>query len=233
MSEQFVLPPAVVIALWLNAARISAVSATDAANAVEVITEQVSMLSESSDGTVATSTWQALVAAAVQQPVPVAVALPVDGDPAGIPSQVLSQIDRDFGVVAISNNELLVRQITGTWVMIHSPNKVVHHDLNQTRRILLEQIELATKQLSASELTGEQSHVRSALEAFRNLHLPPHLSKRSTDALEMAARVLIVAKGAIPDSIAIHSPSVDRQRVQVLQSLITESRAVLQSVVAF
>ena len=231
MTKQFALPPAVVIALWLNAARISAVSATDAANAIEVIAEQVSMLSESPDGTAAMSTWHALVAAAVQQPVPVAVALPVDGDPAGIPSQVLSQIDRDFGVVAISNSELLVRQITGSWVMIHSPNKVIHHDLNQTRRILLEQIELATKQLSASELTGEQNHIRSALEAFRSLNLPPHLSKRSTDALEMAARVLIVAKGAIPDSIAIHSPSLDRSRIAILEKLALESRYVLQSVV--
>lgn len=233
MSEQIAFPSAVIIALWLNAARSGAVSMTDAANAVEVITEQLGMLSEAPDGTVDSSSWQDLVAVVLQESTPVAVALPVDGDPAGIPSQVLSQIDRDFGVVAISNSALLVKRRGGSWIMIQSTNKVIHHDLNQTRRILLEQIELAAKQLSASELTGEQSHIRAALEAFRSLHLPPHLSKRSTDALEMAARVLIVAKGAISDSIAIHSPSLDQQRGLILQNLISQSRAVLQSVVSF
>lgn len=231
MSEQIAFPSAVVIALWLNAARSGAVSMTDAANAVEVITEQLGMLSDAPDGSVESSPWQDLVDLVLQESNPVAVALPVDGDPAGIPSQVLTQIDRDFGVVAISNSALLVKRRGGSWIMIEATNKVVHHDLNQTRRILLEQIELAAKQLSASQLTGEQSHIRAALEAFRGLHLPPHLSKRSTDALEMAARVLIVAKGAISDSIAIHSPSLDRSRVAILEKLALESRYVLQSVV--
>ena len=233
MSEQIALPSAVIIALWLNAARSGAVSMTDAANAVKVITEQLGMLSEAPDGTVDSYPWQDLVAVVLQESTPVAVALPVDGDPAGIPSQVLTQIDRDFGVIAINNSTLLAKRRGGSWIMIQSTNNVVHHDLNQTRRILLEQIELAAKQLSASELTGEQSHIRAALEAFRSLHLPPHLSKRSTDALEMAARVLIVAKGAISDSIAIHSPSLDQQRGLILQNLISQSRAVLQSVVSF
>lgn len=231
MSEQIALPPAVLIALWLNAAQSGAVSITDAANAVEVVTEQVNMLSEGPDGNVSTSTWQELVVAVLQESTPVAVALPVDGDPAGISSQTLAQIDRDFGAVAVSNTALLVKRSVGSWIMLKSTNKVIHHDLNQTRRILLEQIELATKQLSASDLSGEQGHIRAALEAFRSLHLPPHLSKRSTDALEMAARVLIVTRGAISDSIAIHSPSLDRSRIAILEKLALESRHVLQSVV--
>lgn len=231
MSEQIVLPAAVPIALWLNAAKGGAVSKTDAANAVEVITEQIDLQNDDYQSFAAISVWLDLVSKVAQEPVPVAVALPVDGDPAGIPSKVLVQIDRAYGVVAINDSVLLVKSISGPWTLVHSENKVIHHDLNQTRRILLELIESATTQLSSSDLTGDQIKIRAALDAFRSLHLPPHLSKRSTDALEMAARVMIVANGALSDSIAIHSPSLDRSRVAILEKLALESRYVLQSVV--
>jgi hypothetical protein len=45
--------------------------------------------------------------------------------------------------------------------------------------------------------------------------------------------VIIIASGAIKSATAVHSPSIDQQRLRVLQSLIKESRSVLQSVVAF
>ena len=41
MSPEYAFPPAVLLGLWLNAAQIGSVSQTDAANALEAITEQV------------------------------------------------------------------------------------------------------------------------------------------------------------------------------------------------
>ena len=41
MSPEHAFPPAVLLGLWLNAAQIGSVSQTDAANALEAITEQV------------------------------------------------------------------------------------------------------------------------------------------------------------------------------------------------
>lgn len=231
MSHEHAFPPAVVLALWLNAARSGAVSPTDAANAIESVTQQIAIESSDDSSGVAASSWLGLVEIVLKAIEPVAIALPVDGDPAGVPANVLTRIMRASGVVAISADLILCQLSNETWVLLAEPHKVLHYDLNQTCRILTAQIELATKFLSASELIGNESDILDALHAFRTLHLPPSLTKRSSDALELAARVNIIASGAIRSASALHSPSIDRQKVLVLQNLITESRAVLQSVV--
>jgi hypothetical protein len=222
MTRTYEFPPAVVLGLWLNAARTGAVSATDAANALETISGQINIKD---------SAWVDMVNVVKQTSEPVSVALPVDGDPAGIPVGALKGIVRESGVVAIDTDLLLGQSPESGWILIAEPNNVLHYDLSQTKRSLMDQIALAANQLSASELVGDETEVMDALNSFRALHLPPHLSKRSTDALEIAARVIIIARGAIESTNALHSPSIDRRRVEELQLLITHSRAVLQSVV--
>jgi len=222
MSHTYEFPPAVVLGLWLNAVRTGAVSATDTANALETISGQINLKD---------STWVELVDVVKQVSEPVAVALPVEGDPAGVTVGVLKQIVRTSGVVAIDTNSLLCQSPEYGWTLISEANNVLHYDLSQTRRSLTDQIAIAANRLSASELVGDESEIIDALDSFRALHLPPHLSKRSTDALELAARVMIIARGAIENTNALHSPSIDRRRVEELQLLITHSRAVLQSVV--
>lgn len=222
MSREYEFPPAVVLGLWLNAARTGAVSPTDAANALETITGQMNIKD---------STWVELINVVKQTNEPVAVALPVDGDPAGVTANTLKKIVRESGVVAIDAELLLFQQADLSWTLMPEPSNVMHYDLSQTRRSLADQIAIAANRLSASELVGDETEIIDALDSFRALHLPPHLSKRSTDALELAARVMIIARGAIENTNALHSPSIDRRRVQELQLLITHSRAVLQSVV--
>jgi hypothetical protein len=231
MSHEYTFPPAVVLGLWLNAARSGAVSPTDAANAIESITQQIGIAKGGSNSDVETSSWLELVRVAQKTNEPAVAALPVDGDQTGIPAGVLARIMRSSGVVAIGPSLLLCEQSDGFWILVSEPHKVFYYDLNQTRRSLTEEIATATDRLSASDLFGDESEILDALEAFHALHLPPHLSKRSKDALELAARVIIVADGAKASATALHSPSIDRQKVQVLQKLIAQSRAVLQSVV--
>ena len=222
MSHTYEFPPAVVLGLWLNAARTGAVSATDTANALETISGQINLKD---------STWVELVDVVKQASEPVAVALPVEGDPAGVTVGVLKQIVRASGVVAIDTNLLLCQSPESGWTLISEANNVLHYDLSQTRRSLTDQIAIAANRLSASELVGDETEVINALDSFRALHLPPHLSKRSTDALELAARVIIISRGALAASSAVHSPSIDRLRVENLEQLILRSRMVLQSVV--
>jgi hypothetical protein len=231
MSLEHAFPPAVVLGLWLNAARSGAVSPTDAANALESVTHQIDLTTNVVDSDVKISTWLGLVELVKSANEPVAVALPIDGDPAGVPAAVLSRILRESGVVAINSDLLLHQQSDGSWVLQTVHHKVIHYDLSQTRRNLTDHLALATKQLAASDLIGDESEILDALDSFRTLHLPPSLTKRSVDALELASRVMIIANGAAKSATALHSPSIDRQRVQVLQSLIVGSRAVLQSVV--
>jgi len=222
MTRTYEFPPAVVLGLWLNAARTGAVSATDATNALETISGQINLRD---------STWAQLINVVIQTSEPVAIALPVDGDPAGVPAGTLKRIVRASGVVAIDTDLLLCQSSESDWILISEPHNVMHYDLSQARRTLTDQIANAANQLLASELVGDETEVIDALNSFRALHLPPHLSKRSTDALELAARVIIIAHGALSSSSAFHSPSVDRLRVGILEELILRSRMVLQSVV--
>jgi hypothetical protein len=233
MSLEYAFPPAVVLGLWLNAARSGSVSPTDAANALESVTNEVDVKFNDATRDPEIKPWIFVVNHVIQKAAPVAVAIPIAGDPAGIPIGSLSCIDKDAGVVAISTNSLLVKNVDQSWEVVSAINTVIHYDLNQTRRALVEQVDISARQLAANDLIGDESEILDALESFRTLHLPPSLTKRSSDALELAARVNIIASGAIKSASAIHSPSIDRQRLTVLQKLITESRAVLQSVFSF
>jgi len=232
MSPEHAFPPAVLLGLWLNAAQIGSVSQTDAANALEAITEQVDVqIVNNSVGL--ESSWLDLVRTAASAAEPVAVGLPVPGDPAGVPVGVLATISVDSGVVAINRTQVLCQDSNAEWILMNETNNVLHYDLSQTRRSLMEQISESANQLAASDLVGDETEILAALESFRTLHLPPSLTKRSVDALELASRVIIIASGAIKSATAVHSPSIDQQRLKVLQSLIKDSRSVLQSVVAF
>ena len=232
MSPEHAFPPAVLLGLWLNAAQNGSVSQTDAANALEAITEQVDVqIVNNSVGL--ESSWLDLVRTAASAAEPVAVGLPVPGDPAGVPVGVLATISVDSGVVAINRTQVLCQDSNAEWILMNETNNVLHYDLSQTRRSLMEQISESANQLAASDLVGDETEILAALESFRTLHLPPSLTKRSVDALELASRVIIIASGAIKSATAVHSPSIDQQRLKVLQSLVKDSRSVQQSVVAF
>ena len=231
MPEMLSFPPAVVLGLWLNAAHSGSVSQTDAANAIETITDQVELDKDDQWPSAVNSSLLELVRAVCSASTPVAVGLPVDGDPAGIPSQVLVKIQRSSGVIAINRDLLLFQTPDGSWTLAGVSNTVMHYDLNQTRRNLMSQITTSAELLAASDLVGDETEIVETLDAFQPQHLPPHLSDRSIRALEMAAKIVIVASGAISNSAALHSPSVDRSRLENLELLICESRRVLQSVV--
>jgi hypothetical protein len=231
MPEMLSFPPAVVIGLWLNAAHSGSVSQTDAANAIETITDQVEIDKDDEWPSSGISSLLELVREVCSASTPVAVGLPVDGDPAGIPSQVLVKIERSSGVVAINRELLLFQTPDGPWALAESSNTVMHYDLSQTRRNLMSQITTSAELLAASDLVGDETEIVGTLDAFQPQHLPPHLSDRSIGALELAAKIVIVASGAISNSAALHSPSVDRSRLENLELLICESRRVLQSVV--
>ena len=233
MSHEHAFPPAVVLGLWLNAARSGAVSPTDASNALESVTHQIDIATNGDDSSIKISSWLELVELVQSANAPVAIALPIDGDPAGVPVSVLKRIVRESGVVAINSDLLLLQLSDNSWVLRSVHHKVIHYDLSQTKRNLTDHLALATRQLASSDLIGDESEILEALDSFRTLHLPPSLTKRSSDALELASRVIIIASGAIDSATALHSPSIDQRRVRVLQGLITESRAVLQSVATF
>jgi len=124
MSPEHAFPPAVLLGLWLNAAQIGSVSQTDAANALEAITEQVDVQMVSNSVGI-DSSWLDLVRTVASAAEPVAVGLPVPGDPAGVPVGVLATISLDSGVVAINRTQVLCRDSNDVWKLVTETNNVL------------------------------------------------------------------------------------------------------------
>ena len=223
-------PLALIAALWLNAARSGSVTLTDAANACETLFDQMGYELASEPVDPKMYPMFDLVSQAVASPVPVTVGLPVFGDPAGIPAQVLSEIDLSQGVAAISGKLLLGKSTAGRWLIFESSHNIAFQDLNHARTQLNESISQATVLLTDAQLIGDDTAAMEELQNFRLLHLPPSLVSRNVAAFELAARIRIVASNAMRDSIAIASPSTDRKRIEVLQTLDRQARQLLQAV---
>ena len=223
-------PIAVLIALWLNAARSGSVSTTDAANACETLIDQLGYELAIEPIAPATYPMLDLVSLAMTGNVPVTVALPVFGDPAGVPAQVLSQVETDCGLVAITKNILLARSTSGSWRVFETAHSIAFQDLNHARTQFYETLSQATQLLAAADLVGDSAAIEEELRNFKVLHLPPSLPSRNVEALENAARIRIVANMAMQSTMAVASPSKDRKRIEILKTLDRQARELLQAV---
>ena len=222
-------PPAVIIALWINSARKSAVTTTDAINALETIVAEtnsaISLVAEL--GTELSGGQVARLG--LSAPDPVSVGLPIPGDPAGVPATILSQIEASAGVVALDREHLLVQHREIGWQIVATPHAIAHHDFNFAKTQLTSAIAEAANFLSQSDLVGDHSRISESLQKFRTMHLPPSLNQKHVESLELAARIHIVATGAIADSQAMASPSQDRMRIEVLRNLERDCLQLLQA----
>lgn len=223
-------PIAVLLALWLNAARSRSVSATDAANACETLIDQLGYELAIEPIAPATYPMLDLVSLAVSSNVPVTVALPVFGDPAGVPAHVLSQVEMECGLVAITNNTLLARSTSDSWRVFETPHSIAFQDLNHARTQFYETLSQATQFLAAADLVGDSAAIEEELRNFKLLHLPPSLLSRNAEALENAARIRIVANMAMQSTMAVASPSNDRKRIEILKTLDRQARELLQAI---
>jgi hypothetical protein len=230
MQDMPTTPTAVLIALWLNAARTGSVSATDAANACETLIDQLGYELAIEPIAPATYPMHDLVSLAMTSNVPVTVALPVFGDPAGVPAQVLSQVETDYGLVAITKNTLLARSTSGSWQVFETLHSIAFQDLNHARTQFYETLSQATQFLAAADLVGDSAAIEEELRNFKLLHLPPSLLSRNVEALENAARIRIVANMAMQSTMAVASPSNDRKRIEILKTLDRQARELLQAV---
>ena len=230
MQDMPTTPIAVLLALWLNAARSGSVSATDAANACETLIDQLGYELAIEPIAPATYPMHDLVSLAMTSNVPVTVALPVFGDPAGVPAQVLSQVETDCGLVAITKNILLARSTSGSWRVFETAHSIAFQDLNHARTQFYETLSQATQFLAAADLVGDSAAIEEELRNFKLLHLPPSLPSRNVEALENAARIRIVANMAMQSTMAVASPSNDRKRIEILKTLNRQARELLQAV---
>ena len=145
-------------------------------------------------------------------------------------AQVLSQVETECGLVAITKNILLARSKTGSWRIFETAHSIAFQDLNHARTQFYATLSHATQFLAAAELVGDSAAIEEELRNFKLLHLPPSLLPRNVEALEIAARIRIVANMAMQSTMAVASPSNDRKRIEILKTLDRQARELLQAV---
>jgi len=225
MFDAPIRPPVIALTLWLNAQRSGHVTATDAANACEFITQTLEVRS-----TTETTTWSSVVELARQQQHPCIAVLPTHGDPSGIPATLLASLQLNSGALVIGQTHILYQNQDLTWTLHEQPHSVVQPDHSFSRRMFLEGLERATKTLSSADLIGDRSKVEAALDALMHTHLPPHVDQRLLTSLDQATRVRVVTTTALTASSAPASRSTDNLRIATLQEIDVLARNLITAI---
>lgn len=208
------LEPGVAISLWINAAKAGMVSTTDAANACEVITSTLSVSKGSEN-----SNWQEFVSDVCQSPLPVVAVLPVHGNLRGVPPQIFTQIDFEFGVVAINDETLLISQDGSHVGLVKAHHKIVFPDAQSARRQMAEAVLEAEEILTGLDLVGSRVEIDDKISETLLNHIPPIGRHRDSQDLHSAFRMRLVIEYARHNSVAMASPSGDLNRLGVLNRL--------------
>jgi hypothetical protein len=203
--------PSIGITIWLNAARAGTVTATDAANACETLTNSIEIRTESTN-----SNWPNLVAQAKSRTNPLIVVLPIPGDPCGVSLATTRTLDVESGVVAIGDTFLLGEDNEGSIRLVAQMHAVAQPDLNMLRSHLQHCVQIASEKLHGEGLAGERDQIDMELAQFEIEHLPPTMPSRTLKELHSVAKLADVASHAIENSNALHSPSIDTLRIKLL-----------------
>lgn len=233
MPDPQVLPPAVVLGLWVNAAKSGLVSHTDAANALETITDQVEINQAADISGSAPTPWMDLVTYANNQLDPVAVALPIEGDPSGVPAWLLSRLEPSSGVIALDNSALLVNHKDYGWSKVVCEHAVNHQDFNFARSQMMRSLVEVTQTLSEVDMIGDALLVEESLKQAILPKLPPAVSEKHFESIELSLRVQVIATSAMRNSSVVASPSLDTVRIIALKRLQEDARKLMQSAVTF
>lgn len=225
MHEVPVRPPVIAMTMWLNAQRVGHISATDAANACEFITQTLDIRHGSE-----VTNWSSLAELVSQQKFPCIAVLPTHGDPSGIPASLLSTLQLASGAVAIGGDLILYQDQDLLWTLHKYPHSVVQPDHSFSRRMFLEGLERATKTLSSADLIGDRSKVEAQLDSLLNTHLPPTVDQRMLNYLEQATRVRVVTRAALTESLAPASRSTDNLRIATLQEIDGLARNLISAI---
>jgi hypothetical protein len=225
MHDAPIRPPVIAMTMWLNALRSGRISATDAANACEFITQSLGIRHGP-----AVRNWSSVAELVSQQQFPCIAVLPTHGDPSGIPASLLSTLQLSSGAVAIGDELILYQDHELRWTLHEHPHSVVQPDHSFSRRMFLEGLERAAKTLSSADLIGDRSKVEAELDALLQSHLPPNVDQRLLTFLDQATRVRVVTRFALTESIAPASRSADNIRIATLQEIDGLARSLITAI---
>ena len=212
------------LTVWLNAWRSGHISAFDAANACESITTSLDVTIDN-----IRHPWIDLLALHGPSATPFRVALPVPGDPDGLPGDVLATFDTAKGIAVMDSRLVIGITSDETWHAMNTAVAPVHYDFQHARMALLQALGEAQESLSHLDLVGSRITADEVLKDLSFGHLPPTTPTRTTDALEQALRIATLARIARDDSAAVASRSQDHERARVLLDLERKAQQLLQA----
>lgn len=202
------VPECVVVSAWLGQWRLGAISASDAANAIEAVTGELHVDS---------MPWLDVIRGLDPTQGPFAPAVPEPGDPCGLPDPSV------LGAVAVAPTVLLVQDGTG-WHRVSVRHNVGITSLAHAQSQFLTAVEQARGTLERLDTVGGRERVDAALAAMSHPALPPALPPRSRAALDTACRMSVVVDCAISDSAVPSSRSQDLARSDALRDLRRAAR---------
>ena len=198
-------PTSALVSAWMNAALRGDVTATDAANACEHVSGQLE---------VSKRRWRDLVAEATYA----RAALPVPGDPFGVPIAGVEQ------AVALAQNLLLAKD--SEWVVITEPHHVAPIDATWARTHLLTVAAHAQSVLDGLATTGDRTGIDHAVWQS-GATWPPGMSPRARSDAELATRLLIVSTAAREHADVPSSRSQAALMARCLSDVAAASRLLL------
>lgn len=213
--------PAIELTIWLNQFRTGQITKSDARNACETITENELILHGEQ-----VLPWTELLELEIflapkskPNELPFICALPIPGLTFGLSQPALAQIDPSAGVVLLSPELILASDHQANWCLMRSQNGFSTPNVRALRTELLDLVAESATELAALNLLGDREAIDEQLFKLRPVHLPPGLSTKTKQDLELAERIWLVTEYAFKSSTSVASPSNDQKRVALLTQL--------------
>ena len=201
------LPRSIVISAWLNSWRNGDVTTTDAANAFEVATEELSVDIKGTE-----VTWLEFLGSLPRPTQLFSPALAIPGDPCGLPVAFTTE------GVALSPDALLAP--TPSWQVLNFRHTIIPIDFPTAGRLFHEALAQAAAVLNSLDTVGSREELDAALDSVSREPLPPTMESRRHDLLDRAQRIRLVTQRA-----QFEIPSSRSQEAHAVAALRTLERA--------
>ena len=155
------------------------------------------------------------------------LSLPVPGDPCGVPSALLPQIDTATGVISLSPQSVLVADHELRWSERKSVHTITPLSMSEARRMFVSRMTRAEKVLTELHSIGDAKRAENILRSRAVMHLPRNAPSVIDSAIEQASAVRALIDFGMTAAQVMDSRSGDTLRMNILRELDHSARMYL------
>ena len=219
------LPQSIALCAWLNSWRAGLVTTSDCANAAESITGFHTISHEAVN-----ISWRTFLDTVSQDRSLALPALPLPGQPHGVPTTLLQQAAHPEGFVGFGTRGV-IEFLPSSAARFHDIDHAIPVlDRQHARQTFLMQLSESTEQLNSMSVMGNRDSADNATATAAFLHLPPSPSGRDIETAHLAFKIARVCAFAINHSQVVNSRSRDIARISVLRELERSANDLLRAV---